>query len=750
MGSSARYFTERRKRLCLWSLCAGRTLSGGARVSAVAARLLIALWCVSINPTQAWSATVPSDESVGYVIGKMPSWVKPTPAFDPLLEPLDQDSHGYHTRLSEFQYNGVLKGQSSQFWAKEYRLTNAYGVENHSRVEISFDPAYETLTLHELIIKRGDTLIDKLPSARFDLLRTESDRSKLIYNGSHTLAVVLDDVRIGDTVRYAYTVAGENPIFFAHREFYLHTELAYPVDRQYARVLSASDKPFNRRVRGKDVPMVVTEENGVQEIIIDQHHVPSFTLEHDVPSWHYNRGTIVFSDMNDWRSVVEWALPLYQLPDAANAEIISIAAAITASHNEVGAQIGAALRWVQEEVRYFGVELGKSSHLPSMPAQTLARRYGDCKDKALLLIALLKELGIQAQPALVNTGRALEASNYPYRMHAFDHVIVHVQHEGNAHFMDPTRRNQAGALGDLYEPDYGRALVLAPDTTGLTQMGNARAGYTMASVKTLTLPAAPHSDAAVAVPMQVSTTKRGLLAERMRGSFESKRLTDHDKDYVDYYRGYFSALESVTLPVVTEESGNALHVVEQYLIPQFWQSDENFERFRWLYADEIIGYLDSPDDAINRQQPYELVHPITVEETWTVSLPEPLRLEDLDAQLANQWMSFSKRSTLSEDGRQLSVTFRYRTLANEVAADDLVAYAESVDLIEDMASFYIEDEPVHGVAMKLASDVTEELAKAGGLSVLSLVGGVLLLLFRQWSRRFRSRSVLFQTTHVQA
>ena len=703
------------------------------------------------------------DRPHGYAIKPIPDWVKPTPAFDPELVPTGEVTHGFHSRLDDFQYNGLVHGQSTQFNAIEYALSNRYGVENYSSIEISFDPSYEQLDLHELTIKRGDQHIDKLSTSRFDLLRTESDRAALIYDGTRTLAIVMDDVRIGDVVRYSYSLSGENPIYQGHREFRIHTQLWSPLDRQYTRVLTAADRPLNRRVRGENIPLILTEENGIQEIILDQRAVPEFSIEDDVPNWHYNRGTIVFSDMNDWRSVVDWALPMYQLPEQpaeqaslveGNNEIANIASVIRNSHESVEEQVGAALNWVQEEIRYFGIELGKNSHWPSRPEETLHRRFGDCKDKALLLIALLRELGIESHAALVNTNRGLEAANYPYRMHAFNHVIVHVQLDDRVHFIDPTRYNQMGALGKVHEPNYGRALILAESTTGLTEMGTSRSRFLTSITKTLTLPtvdvatidvSASVKDSLLAIAagtnsadassvadeqlasMVVETRRSGLAAENIMDSLETDGARALSQAYWEYYEEYFKGIEAIG-QADFHVGHDVLTIGEKYSIDKFWTADENVERYRWVHADEVIAFLDSPDSITDRKLPYELIHPVRVEETIEVIMPEGLRIDDLQASVQNSWVSFSKESTLNDDGTRLTVNFRFQTLTDEVAAEDLAEYAESIVEISDLASFYLEDRPTLGSAL---AEATSELTEGGAQHPLMAALFLMLLFVRR-------------------
>ena len=58
---------------------------------------------------------------------------------------------------------------------------------------------------------------------------------------------------------------------------------------------------------------------------------------------------------------------------------------------------------MQDDIRYLGFENGLNSFKPSKPIEVLKRRFGDCKDKALLLSTLLQSYGIAANPILVNS-----------------------------------------------------------------------------------------------------------------------------------------------------------------------------------------------------------------------------------------------------------------------------------------------------------------------------------------------------------
>ena len=133
--------------------------------------------------------------------------------------------------------------------------------------------------------------------------------------------------------------------------------------------------------------------------------------------------------------------------------------------------------------------------------------------------------------------------------------------------------------------------------------------------------------------------------------------------------------------------------MEAYRIDQLWLEDENVDEYIWVYGDEIIGYLDKVKKTSGRIKPYALRHPVMVNEIWQVSLPAKLRLDDLDAEIDNEWMHFRKTHELDASGTQLTVSMTYETKVDEVAGQDLAAFRRAVLEVEDAASFYIENTP---------------------------------------------------------
>jgi Flp pilus assembly protein TadD len=95
------------------------------------------------------------------------------------------------------------------------------------------------------------------------------------------------------------------------------------------------------------------------------------------------------------------------------------------------------VRWINDRVRYIGLELGENSIVPYPPGEILSRGHGDCKDKASLLVSLLRQAGYDASVALLWNGSDLDFPPDLPGMDHFNHAIVRVEGSPGL-WIDPT------------------------------------------------------------------------------------------------------------------------------------------------------------------------------------------------------------------------------------------------------------------------------------------------------------------------
>jgi tetratricopeptide (TPR) repeat protein len=197
------------------------------------------------------------------------------------------------------------------------------------------------------------------------------------------------------------------------------------------------------------------------------------------------------------------------------------------------------LDYLGRQVRYTGIEFGGAAIVPHEPTETLGKKYGDCKDKATLLVTMLRAAGIPAYVALLNAGSRMDVPAELPGMGLFDHAIVYVpelaasgtQPAAPALWIDATDRY--ARLGQLPIADQGRmSLIARPETTALTQIPLAGSKEnTLLEHRTITL-----SENGPATVVE-KTQPRGVYESRYRSYYADKP----DKDTRDNLSSYVKA-----------------------------------------------------------------------------------------------------------------------------------------------------------------------------------------------------------------
>jgi transglutaminase-like putative cysteine protease/tetratricopeptide (TPR) repeat protein len=175
---------------------------------------------------------------------------------------------------------------------------------------------------------------------------------------------------------------------------------------------------------------------------------------------------IRFSTGSSWQTM---AAEYSKIVDsrAKPAVVQAIVDKLIAGKTGVAEKESALVDYLDREVRYTGIEFGEAAIVPHDPADTLSRKYGDCKDKATLLVTMLRAANIPAYVALLNAGSRMDVPSDLPGMGQFDHAIVYVP-GSPALWIDATDRY--ARLGQLPEDDQGRlALIARPETQALVK-----------------------------------------------------------------------------------------------------------------------------------------------------------------------------------------------------------------------------------------------------------------------------------------
>jgi uncharacterized protein DUF3857/transglutaminase superfamily protein len=131
-----------------------------------------------------------------------------------------------------------------------------------------------------------------------------------------------------------------------------------------------------------------------------------------------------------WADIGRWYEGLLATVPRAAEPVRATARELTAGVAGKRERLAALLAFLRRQVRYVAVEVGVGGYRPAPPQAVLERRWGDCKDKALLLVDLLREAGIEAHPALVLSADDDRVDVEFPSPNQFNHVIVAVPADG--------------------------------------------------------------------------------------------------------------------------------------------------------------------------------------------------------------------------------------------------------------------------------------------------------------------------------
>ena len=399
-----------------------------------------------------------------YSFQKTPNWVKsleiPTSSDFSKYDILS----GYYLSLADYQ----IELDNEEIYTREVRNVISYsGITNASQLSVQFDTTYQDLHIHHLYIWRDGQKIDRTSELTFEVLNNEENLDYGIYSGSITVYDILNDIRKDDMIDFAYTLKGYNPIFENEQYFFISLEGYNPYDRYSLRFIYDKEKGYEFTCDSLVYSDTIIGEKRIVEI--DQYDVPPVKNEDGMPAWEVPYRYFALTSMHSWIEVNNWAQRVFKLEQ--EPDLTEVFDEIFTGNEEQEQKIDKIIDFVQDEIRYMGIEQGIGSVKPFTPNQVVKQRYGDCKDKSLLLVSLLKKIGIEeAYPVLVNS-IMLEHVEMVYPSNKlFNHCIACFKYNGTTYYVDPTIAQQGGTFKKLYVPDYGKVLIVGVASDSLTEM----------------------------------------------------------------------------------------------------------------------------------------------------------------------------------------------------------------------------------------------------------------------------------------
>lgn len=597
------------------------------------------------------------------------SWVKPQFFNQQSSTSLLEASADEHLLLLERQINAL---QNETFFHSVRQVLSVDGVQKDATLTIDFNPGYQSVTLHWARLWRGTQHWDRLDTNNVKIVQPERDLDESVLNGEKSVILVLDDVRVGDIIDCAYSLKGTNSVFDGHFSCAIPVQLEQPVDRLLTRVLWPSQKPLYAKTHGCSVEPVAIPEKATVEYVWDLRQVPGVALEDSLPAWYDPEPWVQLTDFKTWAEVNQWATALFQITSTFSPGLSSKIEEWR-QIPDPEQQISTVLRFVQDEVRYFGIEIGDSAEKPADPSVVFSRRFGDCKDKSLLFVTILRALGIEAYPVLVNATSGRAIWDWRPSASAFDHCITVVRCNGRTYWLDPTMNYQRGPLAAHYLPNYGCGLVISPLTTGLTVISQATGLPRTTTteyfrIRGVTEPA----------DLKVVTIAEGRDADNLRELFATTKRSDVEKNYTHFYSSLYPGIKmSSPIAIEDDQQQDRFQTTESYWIDKAWTRSDKDGTYRCEFYPSTIGALLKKPVDTDRKLPLGISYPQRQTLRTEVTLPQVWPVDADQKTFSDPAFAFHKDYRCT--GGQIVMQYEYQSLADSVSPDQVSQHIRQLD-----------------------------------------------------------------------
>ncbi len=308
-------------------------------------------------------------------------------------------------------------------------------------IAVSWQPDNGAITVHYLQLVRDGHVTDVLASASFAVLQREAQLDQSILTGQRTAALQVPGLQVGDEIAFAVTISRREPGLGGRVAGLLQLPVVGTPGAFRYRLLWPHDHKLAWRSTA-DLSPQQTSEPGSQDILqVAVTNPKGATPTEGAPPRYNVRRVVEYSDFGSWADVSRELAPLYEKAAvlAPGSQVKAEVAAIEARTGDPVKRAEAALQLVQDRVRYVFVALNGGDYVPAGAEETWKRRFGDCKAKAVLLVALLREMGIEADPAIVNSAGGDGMDERLPGPRTFDHMIVRANVGGTVEWLDGTR-----------------------------------------------------------------------------------------------------------------------------------------------------------------------------------------------------------------------------------------------------------------------------------------------------------------------
>jgi hypothetical protein len=389
-----------------------------------------------------------------------------------------------------------------------------------------------------------------------------------------------------------------------------------------------------------------------------------------MPSWTIPYKYFELSSFKSWKDVNIWAQKVFTLKK--EPDLDDVFNEIFKGKETTEGKINKIINYVQDEIRYMGIESGIGSIKPLSPEQVVKQRFGDCKDKSLLLVTLFKKIGVdEAYPALVNVTLNHELDKLGPSNEVFNHCIVTFKYNDTSYWVDPAIPLQGGDFKDLNIGDFSKALVIGMPAETLQSLSPRKTEACADIVDEYTI----HSFTEP-VTLKITSKRNGFEADNRRALIEYFTPGKLLESTIQDFKLQFPVVNKTSeLEVFDDIEKNNITVTYNLEVDGFWQDGDKgtneASKGLWVFRYEpqtMYQYL-NVSACEDRKFDFEMEYPTNLDYRVIFHFPKDMLIDDDYKSYDNETFTYEEKvEQLSSNSFQIE--YKYSTKVNYIKSVD--------------------------------------------------------------------------------
>ena len=415
--------------------------------------------------------------------------------------------------LDEGVYKIEADGRSTNTTRQVVQILKPEGAEAYRERRFTWNPEHQKLTVNWMrVVKPNGEVVSAHPEQIQDS-DVPAEMGVPMYTATKVRRMSLSGLEPGTILDFSITTETDAPMMPG--EFFVSWRVTTPTYVVRSNLVVDVPASMTPRIIEQNLDFKRAErvENNRRTYAWRKSNVDRLRGELYAPDSAYPGMTVTVSPSFTWSAIGKWYVPLARDAYAITPPVEEKMKAVMASAKSLDDSVRALHKWVAQDIRYVAIELGRGGYVPRSAETVVRTGFGDCKDKAMLFLAALRNIGVTGYPVLLNiTGS--ERKETP-SLGQFNHMIAAVKRGNSYQFADLTAGSYA--LGKLPRSEQGNLAVLVKEN----------------DAEQITLPESPSSEATIKATItgklgedgiftgKYEEVRQGYLDATMRAAFQS-------------------------------------------------------------------------------------------------------------------------------------------------------------------------------------------------------------------------------------